>query len=91
MERKSTALLESVIWHEGGDEQKAGAPLGAMGFTCLSVQVRTVHRHSQGLASCATGGIAQFSSFSTNMEDQEKPRNLTDKRSTVSPCSDFLF
>lgn len=31
---ESTVLLESVIWHEGGAEQKAGAPLGAVGFTC---------------------------------------------------------
>lgn len=73
---ESTVLLESVIWHEGGDEQKAGAPLGAVGFTSLSVQMRTVCRHSQELASCATGEIAQFSSFSTNMGDQEKAEKL---------------
>lgn len=33
---ESTVLLEAVIWREGGDEQKAGAPLGAVGFASLS-------------------------------------------------------
>lgn len=57
----------------------------------VSVQVRTVGRHNQELASCATGEIAQFSSFSTDVEDQEKQRNSTDKNRTVSTCSDTLF
>lgn len=88
---ESTVLVESVVWHEGGGEQKAGVPLGAMGFTSLSSGENSWQAQPRTGILCNWRNCSIQQSFSTDMEDQEKQRNSTDKNRTVSTCSDTLF
>lgn len=79
---ESTVLVESVIWHEGGGEQKAGVPLGAMGFTSLSSGENSWQAQPRTGILCNWRNCSIQHSFSTDMEDQEKQRNSTDKNRT---------
>lgn len=71
------AVVSDLAW--GWRWVQGWGSCGSCGIFRSPCSGEEVCRNNQDLASCATGEIAQFSSFSTNMEDQEKQRNLTDK------------